>query len=158
MRAIKMNFEHNHLSPGSISHAICKWWCLGHKRGLNYEKSCFLPDFAQLLKKTEPSKYGSRWKKREDERGREDHAMPLATESHPEWAVAQPCFCLRAPEQWLPNHSTWGFWVLVSQCAFLPPLCAKDERPSLQCRAEHWVSGGVSSEDEGVPLKQSLIY
>lgn len=31
-------------------------WCLSHEKGLNYEKSCFLPHVAQLLKKTEPSK------------------------------------------------------------------------------------------------------
>lgn len=30
--------------------------CLWHERGLNYERSCFLRDFAQLLKKTEHSK------------------------------------------------------------------------------------------------------
>lgn len=31
-------------------------WYLSHEKGLNYEKSCFLPHVAQLLKKTEPSK------------------------------------------------------------------------------------------------------
>lgn len=28
-------------------------WCLVHERGLNYEKSCFLPVFSKLLEKTE---------------------------------------------------------------------------------------------------------
>lgn len=69
----------------------------------------------------------------------------------------QPCFCFKAPEQRLSNHSKWGFWGLVSNCAFFPSPCAKDERPSPVCRAElsQWE---LYFKDGIVAWKLSLIY